>query len=113
MGKRKPAKATVFSKNLSRRLTECGISQAELAGLIDRGKNSISEYVAGRHLPNSDVLMMISRALNSTPNDLLGFKREDCKHLLLTVLAGGRACKVCGSKIKVTEVQNREGKKTT
>ena len=66
--------AKVFCNRLRDKRREKNLSQSELAGLIGHDWNTeISLWENGRRLPGLLNLVKVCRALDTTPNDLLGF----------------------------------------
>lgn len=61
-----------FGKRLSGAMLSKGWNQSELARRADIGRDSVSGYVRGHNLPNSQHLAKLARALNVPPSYLLG-----------------------------------------
>lgn len=55
------------------------LSQKELAALIERSPNTISNWEKGSATPDADVLEPLCRVFKVNPNQLLGW--ESCKEL--------------------------------
>jgi|SRR5581483_3878813 len=61
-----------FASRLRQRAKELGISHAEVARRSGLGERRYGHYVSGRREPNLATLVRIARALQTTPNALLG-----------------------------------------
>ena len=66
-----------FAKNLRKFRKQKGYSQEKLAKALHYGYTAITNYEGGRNEPSYDDLMALSRELDTSPNDLLGFAFED------------------------------------
>lgn len=55
-----------FSSRLKQVMDERGMSQAELAAQIGKGKSSVSQYLSGKNIPKEDVQQIIAEVLNCT-----------------------------------------------
>lgn len=59
-----------FSNNLQRMMSDCGMSQSDLARAADTGRDNISSYVRGKTLPRPQAARAIAKALKVDINDL-------------------------------------------
>ena len=55
-----------FAKQLFCAMSDMGISQAELAKRIGKGKSSVSQYLSGKNVPKYDVQEKIAEVLGCT-----------------------------------------------
>lgn len=62
-----------LAKNMRMYRAAANISQAELARRTGCGVDSIVRYENGSNTPGADKLCSIARALEVTPNDLIGW----------------------------------------
>jgi transcriptional regulator with XRE-family HTH domain len=62
----------VLAKNLRGRAKELGLTQAEAARRSRVGERRYGNYVTGIRNPDLETLVRIARALQTTPNELLG-----------------------------------------
>lgn len=53
-----------FAKQLKQVMFEKGMSQAELAARIGKGKSSVSQYLSGKNIPREDVKKKIEEVLD-------------------------------------------------
>lgn len=58
------------------RRKELGLTQAEVSRRAGMWPHDIWRFEAGRNTPNTDAIPAIARALETTPNKLLGFDEE-------------------------------------
>jgi transcriptional regulator with XRE-family HTH domain len=65
-----------FAVRLRKRAEELEISNAEVARRVGLSERRYAHYVTGAREPDLATLTRIARALESTPNDLLGFGPE-------------------------------------
>lgn len=65
----------IFGKRLDIALELRGVTQKELASLINTTEDTISRYVKGERMPKADVFMQICDALNVETGFLMGTKR--------------------------------------
>jgi transcriptional regulator with XRE-family HTH domain len=61
-----------FADNLRRRASELGISHSEAARRAGLSERRYGNYIADRREPDLRTLLQITRALHTTPNDVLG-----------------------------------------
>lgn len=61
------------SSRIAERRRQLGISQEDLADILGTHQRQISRYETGQNDPTAEVLAAIARALNTTPDWLLGF----------------------------------------
>ena len=59
-----------FAIQLKQAMNDKGISQAELAAKIGKGKSSVSQYLSGKNIPKEDVQIRIAEVLGCTVEDL-------------------------------------------
>lgn len=52
-----------FAKQLKQVMLDKGMSQAELAARIGKGKSSVSQYLSGKNIPKEDVQKKIAEVL--------------------------------------------------
>lgn len=66
-----------FSTALGRYLAAKGIKQADFAAEIQCSQPSVARYVAGKRIPDNDVMKRIIIATDGeiTPNDFFGIQR--------------------------------------
>jgi len=50
------------------------LTQKELAKIIKISRVALFNYESGTRVPNSETLVLLAKALEVTPNDLLGYK---------------------------------------
>ena len=65
-----------FTTKLRKRAKELGISNAEAGRRIGLSERRYAHYVSGAREPDLATLIRIAIALETTPNDLLGFNVE-------------------------------------
>lgn len=53
-----------FASRLKQAMDERGMSQAELAAQIGKGKSSVSQYLSGKNIPKEDVQQSIATVLD-------------------------------------------------
>lgn len=63
----------IFSMRLRQRATDLGISNAQAARRADIADRRYANYTAGERQPKLAMLAQIAKALETTPNYLLGF----------------------------------------
>lgn len=63
----------IFLKRLHSLILDRGITQSELCRKIGVTKATLSRYISFKRLPATKHLIKIAKALNTTPNYLLGF----------------------------------------
>jgi len=66
-----------LGKNIKKRRKELSISQDELAIFANISRTQITNAEAGRSSLSMNSLLFICDALETTPNDLLGYRKED------------------------------------
>ena len=71
----KPIKAD-FGKKIQKRRKEMGLSALELAQLIGRDRTQITNIELGNSGTTVKTLVDICDALQTTPNDLLGYEKS-------------------------------------
>jgi len=64
----------VFAKRLKELRTEKGLSITELAKELGLSYNAIRRWELKMQIPNIDMLVLIAKFFNETPNYLLGFE---------------------------------------
>jgi len=62
-----------FSKRLSETMKGAGVTQSALAKQLNIAQQSISYWVKGTYEPSLSQILELCRALDITPNYLLGF----------------------------------------
>lgn len=62
----------MLNENLKRARKACGLSQGELASKINVVRQTVSKWEQGLSVPDSDMLLKISEALDTPVNLLLG-----------------------------------------
>lgn len=65
-----------FSQKLREFRLREDLSLAEFAKMLETSPSTLSKYENGEMLPKIDMLISICSALNCTPNEILGFKKE-------------------------------------
>lgn len=68
---------TVFSERVVLLMDKQGLTQATLAKMAKITEAAMSNYVAGKRTPNSDVLLRIANALKTSTDYLLGNTNTD------------------------------------
>jgi transcriptional regulator with XRE-family HTH domain len=68
-----------FVKNLKRRMAELGFTGAEVARRSGVSTRAFGHYAGGDNEPNLTVLTRIAKALDTSPNLLLGFEKSPKK----------------------------------
>ena len=63
----------VFTKRLAQMMHQTQMTQGALAREIGVQRQTVSLYMLGRSRPDTDRLILIAKALRTTPNYLLGF----------------------------------------
>lgn len=63
-----------LAKNLKKRAKELGLTDAEIARRTGLPVRRYGHYATGYREPNLDTLLVICEALDTTPNELLGWK---------------------------------------
>ncbi len=53
-----------FASQLKKVMSDKGMSQAELAARIGKGKSSVSQYLSGKNIPKDDVQKKIAEVLD-------------------------------------------------
>lgn len=66
-----------WARAFRERARKLGLSDAEVAKLSGLGQARYSNYVTGLREPSLDVFVSICRALQTTPNEVLGFGAPD------------------------------------
>lgn len=64
---------SITGTRIAERRRQLGMSQEDLADMVDTHQRQISRYETGQNDPTSEVLAGIARALNTTPDWLMGF----------------------------------------
>ena len=77
-----------LTENLKAYRKARGISQAELAGLLDISAQSISKWECGIALPDVDKLCRLAQIFNVTVDTLIGYNAEE-KRMMIGVDGGG------------------------
>ena len=57
-------------------LMENNLSQQELANILGLGQKTISDWILGKTLPNSNSIIAIYEKFGITPNELLGIEER-------------------------------------
>jgi transcriptional regulator with XRE-family HTH domain len=65
-----------LTRALRARAQELGLSHAAIARRIGMSERRYAHYVTGRNEPDLATLLRIAKALQTSPNDLLGFAAE-------------------------------------
>jgi transcriptional regulator with XRE-family HTH domain len=65
-----------LARALRTRATGLGLSHAAIARRIGMSERRYAHYVTGRNEPDLATLVRIAKALQTSPNDLLGFAAE-------------------------------------
>jgi transcriptional regulator with XRE-family HTH domain len=65
-----------LARALRTRAEELGLSHAAIARRIGMSERRYAHYVTGRNEPDLATLVRIAKALQTSPNDLLGFAAE-------------------------------------
>ena len=63
----------IFTKRLAQMTHQTQMTQGALAREIGVQRQTVSLYMLGRSRPDTDRLILIAKALSTTPNYLLGF----------------------------------------
>ncbi len=66
-----PRVAQTFGRNLKALRAERGLSQPELGNAIGTGKDQISHLERGKRVPRLDTVLLIARALEVDPAELM------------------------------------------
>lgn len=69
--------ALIFSENLSRKLKEVEMSQADLARELGVSKQVISNYVKGKRVPNRELMAEIAEILYMDISELTEQQKKD------------------------------------
>ncbi len=62
-----------FAEKLKERMDVLGISQGQLAKMVGVTQPAVQKWRTGEREPNFDMLLKICIALNTDPNELLGY----------------------------------------
>lgn len=65
-----------FSRNLRAKIAEAGRKHADIARTLGLHERRFAHYVSGTREPDLNTLVKISKALGTTPNQLLGLYDE-------------------------------------
>lgn len=65
-----------FSENLIALMTECGVTQKQLAEDTGLSESTINRYVKGLRIPKATALINISTALNCSLEELIDFGED-------------------------------------
>ncbi len=71
-----PSNETGFGQRLERFRKERGLTQIQLAEMIDSSQRTLSHYETGRGYPPAPTIAALAKALNVSADDLLGVKRS-------------------------------------
>ena len=63
-------------RNIIRAIIECGISQTELAKLLNVKQPTIAQYISGRAMPSLDTFANLCEVLDLDSNSILGIDRQ-------------------------------------
>lgn len=66
-----------LGKNIRELIRHKRMTQRELAERTGITTSSISRYIKGERIPNSEILVKIASALNTDTNSLLGIENKD------------------------------------
>lgn len=98
-----------FAKRLKQALDEKQMSQAELAEKIGKGKSSISQYLAGKNVPKSNVQEQIAKALGCTVEFLNSEVSEDEGDIHLKNVPISEAAKKLGKSEQFVRIALQTG----
>jgi transcriptional regulator with XRE-family HTH domain len=74
--KQTPSTETGFAKRLVRFRKASGLTQIQLAELIDSNQRTLSHYETGRGYPPAPTIAALAEALDVSADELLGLKRS-------------------------------------
>jgi transcriptional regulator with XRE-family HTH domain len=78
----------VFARNLRKKLTSLGLTQAEVAKRAGISERRFSNYACEKSEPDLATLVRLANALDTTPDALLGIKKTNSTNVdQLTALA--------------------------
>ena len=63
--------------NISNLRKEKNLTQEELAKLINVSPKTISSYETNRSIPNIEILILLSKVLDTSINDILNLKEDN------------------------------------
>ena len=63
-------KTREFGRTLSEKISEKGITKAELSRLVGVADTTITNYTKGRHKPRPYILEELGKVFNCSPDDL-------------------------------------------
>ena len=66
-----------FGERLASLLQKRGMTQKDLAELVNTTEATLSRYVSGDREPKADMLANLATALNTTSDYLLGIERDE------------------------------------
>ena len=67
----------IFSSRLKTLMIERNVSQSELARKVNIRRGDMSHYYHGHYIPKAIILLKICKVLDTTPNYLLGFDKDE------------------------------------
>ncbi len=77
--KQTPSTETGFGQRLERFRKERGLTQIQLAELIDSNQRTLSHYETGRGYPPAPTIAALAHALDVSADELLGINRTKTK----------------------------------
>jgi transcriptional regulator with XRE-family HTH domain len=97
----------VLGRALRARAKELGLSHAAIARRIGMSERRYAHYVTGRNEPDLATLVRIAKALQTSPNELLGFGAEikRSKRALLQDRLNAAASAMDDRSLEMTVVQ--------
>lgn len=66
-----------LSENIRKYRLKADLKQEELAFMLGKSKNVISNWERGDNRPDSDMVEKLCRILNTTPNELYGWEAQE------------------------------------
>lgn len=66
-----------IGKRIRKYREDCGLSQTELADILNISSGRLSNWEHGLHRPNANIISEICNALNVSPSDILGVHLAD------------------------------------
>lgn len=66
----------ILAERIKKRRKELRLNQGDLGELLGTNQTQVSRYETGENDPTAVVLLALAKALETTPNWLLGFDEE-------------------------------------
>lgn len=63
-----------IGENIREGIKQLGLTQSKLAVILGVKQNTISQWINGINEPSCDMIISLCKALDTTPNELLGWE---------------------------------------